>query len=85
MQAAPLTLSCAISRGSANGLMAGPAYGGGQQMLAIACGLLLPDEPTLGLARAMTKLYAILADLRDDGATVRVDQMATLALAEPAQ
>jgi branched-chain amino acid transport system ATP-binding protein len=55
-------------------------------MLAIARGLLLPDEPSLGLASAMiNELYAILADLRDDGATVRVDQMATLALAEAAQ
>jgi branched-chain amino acid transport system ATP-binding protein/branched-chain amino acid transport system permease protein len=61
-------------------------------MLAIARGLmanpriLMLDEPSLGLAPAMTKLYAILADLRDDGATVLlVDQMATLALAEAVQ
>jgi branched-chain amino acid transport system ATP-binding protein/branched-chain amino acid transport system permease protein len=71
---------------------AGLLSSGGQQMLAIARGLmanpriLMLDEPSLGLAPAMTKLYAILADLRDDGATVLlVDQMATLALAEAVQ
>jgi ABC-type branched-subunit amino acid transport system ATPase component len=52
-------------------------------MLAISRGLLLLDEPSLGLASAMiNKLHAILADLRDDGATGRV---ARLALAEAVQ
>ena len=45
--------------------------------------LLLLDEPSLGLAPAMVEeLYAVLAELRDDGITILlVDQMATLALA----
>jgi len=44
---------------------------------------LLLDEPSLGLAPAMTEeLYAILGELRDDGVTILlVDQMATMALA----
>ena len=58
-------------------------------MLAIARGLmarpqlLLLDEPSLGLApQLVTGLYAILADLRDEGMTILlVDQMAGLALA----
>ncbi|SDI50920.1 branched-chain amino acid ABC transporter ATP-binding protein/permease [Alloyangia pacifica] len=68
---------------------AGLLSGGEQQMMAIARGLmaapklLLLDEPSLGLAPAMTEeLYRILAELRDDGITILlVDQMATLALA----
>jgi branched-chain amino acid transport system ATP-binding protein len=67
---------------------AGLLSGGEQQMLAIARGLmarpriLLLDEPSLGLAPAMTnELYAILGELRDDGITILlVDQMASLAL-----
>ena len=58
-------------------------------MLAIARGLmarprmLLLDEPSLGLAPAMiTELFAVLAELRDQGVTILlVDQMAALALA----
>ena len=45
--------------------------------------LLLLDEPSLGLSPGMVEeLYAILAELRDDGITILlVDQMASLALA----
>ncbi|HCW69026.1 MAG TPA: ABC transporter, partial [Thalassospira lucentensis] len=68
--------------------LAGHLSGGEQQMMAIARGLvakpkaLLLDEPSLGLAPAMTEeLYAILGELRDDGVTILlVDQMATMAL-----
>ncbi|KQP29975.1 ABC transporter [Methylobacterium sp. Leaf104] len=67
---------------------AGLLSGGEQQMLAIARGMmaqpriLLLDEPSLGLAPAMINaLYAVLADLRDQGVTILiVDQMAALAL-----
>ncbi|HEX6981016.1 MAG TPA: branched-chain amino acid ABC transporter ATP-binding protein/permease [Alphaproteobacteria bacterium] len=67
---------------------AGLLSGGEQQMLAIARGLIarpkiiLLDEPSLGLAPALIEnLYAILADLRDEGVTILlVDQMAGLAL-----
>ena len=67
---------------------AGLLSGGEQQMLAIARGLiarpklLMLDEPSLGLAPHLIQgLYAILADLRDEGMTILlVDQMAGLAL-----
>jgi branched-chain amino acid transport system ATP-binding protein len=67
---------------------AGLLSGGEQQMLAVARGLiarpriLLLDEPSLGLAPVIVnKLFAVLADLRDEGITILlVDQMAGLAL-----
>jgi ABC-type branched-subunit amino acid transport system ATPase component/ABC-type branched-subunit amino acid transport system permease subunit len=67
---------------------AGLLSGGEQQMLAIARGLiaqpevLMLDEPSLGLAPMLVEnLYDLLADLREEGATILlVDQMATLAL-----
>jgi branched-chain amino acid transport system ATP-binding protein len=67
---------------------AGLLSGGEQQMLAIARGLIaqpevfMLDEPSLGLAPMLVEnLYDLLANLRDEGATILlVDQMATLAL-----
>ncbi|MHC2003149.1 branched-chain amino acid ABC transporter ATP-binding protein/permease [Methylobacterium sp. CM6241] len=67
---------------------AGLLSGGEQQMLAIARGMmaqpriLLLDEPSLGLAPSMINaLYAVVAELRDQGVTILiVDQMAALAL-----
>jgi len=67
---------------------AGSLSGGEQQMLAIARGLmarprmLMLDEPSLGLApKILDDLYALLAELRDEGTTILlVDQMAVLAL-----
>ncbi|MCL5777193.1 ATP-binding cassette domain-containing protein [Limibaculum sp. FT325] len=70
------------------GSRAGLLSGGEQQMLAVARGLmakpevLLLDEPSLGLAPAMIEeLFAVLADLRDEGTTILiVDQMAKMTL-----
>jgi ABC-type branched-subunit amino acid transport system ATPase component/ABC-type branched-subunit amino acid transport system permease subunit len=67
---------------------AGLLSGGEQQMLVLGRGLvggpeiLMLDEPSLGLAPALIEdLYAILAELRDEGVTILlVDQMAGLAL-----
>ena len=67
---------------------AGLLSGGEQQMLALGRGLiggpevLMLDEPSLGLAPALIEdLYAIIAELRDEGVTILlVDQVAGLAL-----
>ena len=80
----PASPACATGPTSRAGLLSG----GEQQMLAIARGMmarpriLLLDEPSLGLAPAMINaLYAVVAELRDQGVTILiVDQMAALAL-----
>ena len=71
-----------------SGQRAGSLSGGEQQMLAIARGfmarprVLMLDKPSLGLApKMLDNLYALLAELRDEGTTILlVDQMAVLAL-----
>ena len=67
---------------------AGSMSGGEQQLLAIARGLMakprvmLLDEPSIGLApKMLEEVYALLAELRDEGITILlVDQKAALAL-----